>query len=467
MTLVIKPNETISVNQVIKRGSFPSNLRIKRIFNSNNLQAQYLPEPENDYRPFEGRCKGGKGKRIVLQKSMQTDDLLEAAKRAIIWVEEIAEKSREVKEKKQEEEKYSLHHYWKNYLIQQRTIREQQRNFNRWKREELLKWEGDGYGIGKQGWSKISCDRINRRDFEEYFDLLEKRARLNNGSNGSGMKGQQKTLIRKLLTLAENDFVGHSFPNFPKISKEYKQVKHLTQKEWNTLRRHIFDLGEGMDAVTFSDQDYRALPHNPQNNKNVRNWVDVFDAINLQWFYYFRAEDMYRLKAEWFRKTDDGWICDLETTKKDRPKHTTFYYRPDAEKFMDRLMKRKPKGYLIFPDMRRPVGNAADSRVLEKLNDLLKVAIQECLPDFSKTNRNWTTLRHTSFRLTLEENPNLGIPPRINAFADNGHTSADQLRKTYLRYMDSEATAREARQSIPEGKNVRWGGKYSSKKDIK
>ena len=467
MKLVINPNETISVNQIIKRGSFPSNLRLKRIHNSQNLQAQFLPVEENDYRPHAGRCKGGKGKRIVLQKSMQTDDLLEAAKRAIIWVEEIAEKSKEVKEKKQEEEKNSLQYYWEKYLIQQSTIREEQRNFNRWKREELLKWEGDGYGIGKQGWSKISCDRINRRDFEEYFDLLEKRARLNNGSNGSGMKGQQKTLIRKLLTLAESDFIGHSFPNFPKITKEYKQVKHLNHTEWDILYRQIFELGEGKEAKTYTPDDYRALPYNPQNNKNVRNWVDVFDAINLQWFYYFRAEDMYRLRAEWFRKTEHGWICNLETTKKDRPKHETFYYRPDAERFMDRLMKRKPEGYLIFPDMRRPVGNAADSRVLEKLNDLLKVAIQECLPDFPKSIRNWTTLRHTACRLTLEDDPTLGIPPKINAFADNGHTSADQLRKTYLRYMELEATAKEAREKIPVSKNVRWGGKYKSKNDIK
>ncbi len=34
-----------------------------------------------------------------MQKSMQTYDLLEAAKRAIIWIEVISEKSKEVKEK--------------------------------------------------------------------------------------------------------------------------------------------------------------------------------------------------------------------------------------------------------------------------------------------------------------------------------------------------------------------------------
>ena len=94
------------------------------------------------------------------------------------------------------------------------------------------------------------------------------------------------------------------------------------------------------------------------------------------------------------------------------------------------------------------------------------MAIQECLPDFPKANRNWTTLRHTAFRLTLEDEPSLGIPPKINAFADNGHTSPDQLRKTYLRYMELEATAKEARQNIPASRNVRWGGKFKTRRDI-
>jgi len=44
MKYVLKVNETIGVNEVIKRGSFPANLRIKRIYNSNNLQAQFLQE---------------------------------------------------------------------------------------------------------------------------------------------------------------------------------------------------------------------------------------------------------------------------------------------------------------------------------------------------------------------------------------------------------------------------------------
>ena len=61
---------------------------------------------------------------------------------------------------------------------------------------------------------------------------------------------------------------------------------------------------------------------------------------------------------------------------------------------------------------------------------------------------------HTSVSLRsgVEEDPGLAIPPKINSFADNGHTSPDQLRNTYLRYIDAERTARESRQTIGEGK---------------
>ena len=115
MQLVLKPNETVSVNQIIKRGSFPVNLRIKRIHNHDNLQAQFLPTEENDYRPYAGRCKNGKGKRLVMQKSMETDDVFEAAKRAVAWVEEIAKRGRDAKELKKGAAQ-SLVHYWNLYF---------------------------------------------------------------------------------------------------------------------------------------------------------------------------------------------------------------------------------------------------------------------------------------------------------------------------------------------------------------
>ena len=103
---------------------------------------------------------------------MGTDDVLEAAKRAIIWVDEIEAKGKHTKALK-EGSANSLMQYWKTYFEKECRVRENERNFVRWKREELLKWQAEEYGIEKQEWSKISADRINRKDFEDYFDLLE------------------------------------------------------------------------------------------------------------------------------------------------------------------------------------------------------------------------------------------------------------------------------------------------------
>ena len=116
--------------------------------------------------------------------------------------------------------------------------------------------------------------------------------------------------------------------------------------------------------------------------------------------------------------------------------------------------------------MQRDMHNPASSGVLGNLNFLLKNAIDLCLPDFPVKERKWMTLRHTALRLTLEDDPSLGVPPKINAFAHNGHTSPQQLRDTYLRFIDLERTAMEAREKIEPSQEVRWGGKYKSKKDV-
>ena len=215
-----------------------------------------------------------------------------------------------------------------------------------------MKWNANNYGISKQKFSNISVDLISRDDLTNYFLLLEKNARKNNGSNGSGMKSQQKTLLNKLFKIAESDFVGHSFPNFPPIQKQKKQVRHLLREEWDTLLRGVFELGEGKESVCFTPKDYTSLSFTNRSKENVRNWVDLWDALNLEWFFFLRSEDMYRLKSEWFSETKDGWFCDLETTKRDRPRHRTTHYRKDANKFMKRLSQRKPKGYLIFPHLK-------------------------------------------------------------------------------------------------------------------
>ena len=456
---------TLNVSETFRfRGSYPRDLRIKKTTRTNNLYAHFLPDVEDDPRPNQGRTKSGK--RITISESMKTSDPYEGAKRAVEWVQKKQVELRFQKEEQEGKFSQTLEHYWKIYMDNEIPVRETRRNFSRWSREENLKWNGKKYGLGHQEWSRVSVDLISRSDFKKYFDLLEKLAKKNNGSNGSGMKGQQKTLINKLFAIAENDFVGHSFPNFPPISKQKKQVKHLSRDEWDTLLRGVFELGEGQESVCFSPRKYNNLEFSVRNKKCVRNWVDLWDALNLEWFFFLRAEDMYRLKSEWFVETPDGWFCDLETTKKDRPKHRTTHYRKDAEKFMKRLMKRKPNGYLIFPHLNRPENNPSESNVLENLNYLLKVAFDEYLPDFPKSERKWTNIRHTAFRLTLEDNPQLGVQPFINSFAENGRTSSQQLRDTYLKFIELEKTALDSREKIEPMKQVRWGGKYKSRKDV-
>ena len=446
---------------VSTRLSYPTRLYIVKKVYSENIYSEWLPLEEEDTRPR----KEGKKRRAFIVSTGSVDPR-KAAQISIAWV---VDKQKELLEEKDVQEgkiKNSLLDYWDEYFKKESRSRTNQRNFNRWKREEVLKWEADEYGIKNQQWSQFSCDQITRSDLQDYFDLLEGRARKSNNGNGSGMKGQQKTLINKLFAIAESDFVGHSFPSFPAISKQKKQVRHLTQDEWKLLLRTVFELGEGKEAITWSADEYKNLEWSPHNRQNPRNWVDLWDALNLEWFFYLRAEDMYRLRCEWFKETKEGWFCDLETTKKDRPIHRTTHYRKDAEKFMKRLMKRKTNGYLIFPHIARPDGNEADSHVLKTLNFLLKKAMTSCLSDFPKEGMKWTTIRHTAFRLTLEEDPSLGVQPKINSFADNGHTSAQQLRDTYLRFIELEKTAMEAREKIEPSREVRWGGKYKSRKDI-
>ena len=57
-----------------------------------------------------------------MKKSMGTDNLLEAAKGAIIWIEEIDEKGKQVKINK-EKKKISLHYYWKIYFEKEILLR--------------------------------------------------------------------------------------------------------------------------------------------------------------------------------------------------------------------------------------------------------------------------------------------------------------------------------------------------------
>ena len=276
---------TLNVSEYFRiRGSYPRDLRIKKTSRTNNLYAHFLPDIEDDPRPNQGRTKSGK--RITISESMKTSDPVEGAKRAVDWV---MRKQSELRHQLDEQEgKFInlLENYWIKYYEREITVRSTQRNFARWDREEKLKWGANIYGLKNQDFAKKSVDLISNEDLRNYFDLLETNARKNNGSNGSGMKSQQKTLMNKLFKIAESDFIGHSFPSFPPISKQKKQVRHLLREEWDALLRGVFELGQGKESVCFSPTDYQDLQFTNRSKDNVRNWVDLWDALNLEWYFF-------------------------------------------------------------------------------------------------------------------------------------------------------------------------------------
>ena len=70
---VLEEYPKIDVNELIKRKSFRTNLRIQRIYNCSHLLAKFFSELEKEYPPLEEKYKGRMGKRIFMQKNMGTD----------------------------------------------------------------------------------------------------------------------------------------------------------------------------------------------------------------------------------------------------------------------------------------------------------------------------------------------------------------------------------------------------------
>ena len=103
------------------RGSYPQDLRIKRQAKSKNLYAQWLPSPDDDPRPNQGRGRGGK--RLTLSQSMGTDDPYEAGKRAIAWVQRKQRELREQKEEINAQREYALSRYWERWFARECSSR--------------------------------------------------------------------------------------------------------------------------------------------------------------------------------------------------------------------------------------------------------------------------------------------------------------------------------------------------------
>ena len=437
----------ISVSDLGVKGSYPNNLKIRKVARTQNLAASWLPSVEEDHRPGKGRVGKG-GKRDPIRGSMGTPDPYEAARRAVVWVQELQRSARVFKEQAEEERHHALETYWDRWYAREGSKRETQRNFARWSRDTRLKWDGQTYGVKHQPWAQKSVDKITAADFADYWAVLDARRTAKNDMGGT--KAQQKTLIRELLKEARTDFPHLSVPDFPPISKQVKQVQHLKRSDWDRLLAKIVELSRGAAREDLTPEKYKTLEWKPANRLNQRNWVDLYDTVNLMWFFYLRAEDLPRLKAEWFQDHGEEIICFLEQTKGNRPQQRTRHYRPDAIANWKRMDLRHPTGFLVFPHIKRSDSDASGT-LKNNLNDLLRYALEQCDPPIPSKGMTMTNIRHTAFRLTLEEMPELGRPPDIYSFAQNGMTSPEMLQRTYLRFIEEEATAKKARAQIRPG----------------
>lgn len=426
------------------RGDYPSSLSIFMVSKTSNLAWRYLPVEEEDPRPFAGRTNLGKGKRKYEMGSTHTDEPWEAGKAAISASIARRKKRLQELEGKQVDSKHALSVYWESWYA--RKIIKIRNNPARWARDKRQLWGGTT-GIGHQAWATLkSVEHINFQDFDSFITLIDTNCK-SKGYSGDETKLQYKTLIRNLFKEARLDYPGLRCPEFPTISKQVKQQVHLIREEWDKLLEQIVHLSDFSALKPLTPSEYSQLSWTSRDKKNQRNWVDLYDALNLQWFYYLRSEDAPRLKSEWWRDDGTQFVCYLEKTKGNKDLKDTYSCRPDAYSNTRRMLKRKPNGYAVFPWIPRQEMSLNESNVGETLNTLIQYACTLC--GITK-NITWLNIRYTAFRLTLEEKPELRAD--LDSFADNGHTSKTMLNERYLRHIDREATAKKAQESIAPGK---------------
>ena len=207
--------------------------------------------------------------------------------------------------------------YWERWYAKAEL--EPRNNRSRWLSDKRNLWNGTT-GVGVQPWATVkSVEAITSNDFLEFFRLVRENCEAK-GNSGEETRRQYKTLIRNLFKEAKADFPALSCPEFPAIKKSVRHKRHFTHQEWEQLVRVAAELSGGAARRTLTAAEYLELPWTPTNRQNIRNWVDLYDALHLQWFYYLRSEDAPRLRSEWFSEqlTDAGEpqvICFLEKTK--------------------------------------------------------------------------------------------------------------------------------------------------------
>lgn len=431
----------------------PDGLSIQRINGTCNLQASYLPLEEDDPRNAGGGAKGGKKRRIRRRSSTRTNDPYEAARKAVAWAkQDLLDLKTEKKEQAQQEER-SLFHYWETWFSRECKRRQNRNGFTKWKRENIRLWSSEEYGIKNQPFAKKAVEEITYADFVEYWAALDARKlSRENSTDGGATKKELKTLINHLLKEArENDNPRLILPEFPRIAHQKHERDHFTSKEWGELMRKLIELSDGAAVEDLTQHEYKNLQFSKNDRKNQRNWVDLYDALCAMWFWHLRSEDIPRLKTEWFiaGQRDDQVLFRPEILKGDRPLLQTENARPDGFKVWQRIKKRKPNGYLVFPHLIRPDGDPVRSAVQANVRFLFKNLKSYIKPPITRKNMAPKQVRHTAFRLLVEEDFSYYSTAEGIAFlAHCGNTSRKELMEKYLEPVRREIEADAGRKRL-------------------
>lgn len=433
---------------------YPAELVIKRQANSPHIYASWLPPAELDNRVIAD----GK-KRREIQASTKTNDAQESAKKAIAWATQLEKQLCEQAEEAQEDSNNSLHHFWqilKPQLIQNLN---KKRNSERRIKDEINKFEGTAYGIGRQEWSKKNIEEINYNDLHNYWTLIDDRATSTNDM--SETKRQQRAILNKLFETARHN--GHHTlrnPAYPVIEKSISQrvPGYLQEKDWEALILNVIRLSGGYAKKDISQDEYFSLPSTPHSlHTSKRDFVDLYDALYLMWFWYLRAEDLPRIRAEHFQ-LDEHDPSDIKVKlamselKGYRDAYPTNNWRPDAVTFYKRMKKRRPSGYLVAPHKERTARNENSSQTKKFLNSRLKYALEaSCISTSDEYGNSITmhNMRHTTFMLAFLEWEELRTDEEtLGDFARNANTSKERLRETYINHIGRNQSGSRARKAF-------------------
>ena len=421
---------------------------------SKGLYCRWLPAPEEDIRPDRLKFTGGttKGKRKYLEGTTGEEDPFIAGRVAVDWYNKQRQKLTELATELEYNSNSSLNYYWEQYFEDFQSQYINKRGGRKRIVNERSTWFADRTGICHQAFVNKSIDRITYKDLVDFWKVLDTKGS-EIGSDMSKAKKAIKTLINKLFKVARenNDFPKLEALVFPTIhTSEKKEAVYLSRKEFDKLLLQIAKLSGDKVNEKLNYQQFLDIPWTERERKNQRNFVELYDAVQLMWYFYLRAEDMPRLRVEWFEiaKEEDGEevaLLRMEEAKGMRNLKISEAYRPEAVEVVKRMLqRRKDKGYFLFDWYSRPKLNPSGSQVLDTLNSLLQYACKE-----SRINKSviWTSLRHTAFMETLREYPILNEVRELNIFADNAYTSADMLRKNYVNKIDRKSSAKRVRKS--------------------